>query len=336
MVSQELIKRFFEGPLDPEESEAVVRYLREHPEVISSLFSEEEWLQYLAANTATQEKELPALPYLKTVKSQSTLQKIARWLPAAAAVMGLVAGLYFFNKKKPDLQPHQFFSNTGTDSMMLVLSDSSVVHLAPASDLAFEMTSSGERRAHLKGGAFFSVVHSQVHRFIVVAGEIQSEVLGTRFSIQANQSDSFVMVQLHSGRLKTHCIARQLLPESYILQPGDIYYFSRNSYAQKLIRPAESGKAAMKSKNVEPEKAASNPQTSVHWYMFNNQPLGDVFEQLERIYNVRIKYDTADLQNLTFIGRIDQRDTLERILKDLTRLNGLKLTRDRDGFTIKK
>lgn len=220
--------------------------------------------------------------------------------------------------------------------MALVLSDSSVVHLAPASDLAFEITPSGERRARLKGGAFFSVVHSPQHRFIVVAAEIQSEVLGTRFSIKANPSDSVVMVQLHSGRLKTHCVTKQLFPGSYILQPGDVYYFSRHSYAQQLIRPAEPGKTAIKSKTAAPEKAAPKPQSGTHWYMFNNQPLGDVFEQLERIYNVRIKYDTADLYNLTFIGRIDQRDTLERILTDLTRLNGLKLTKEQDGFSIKK
>ncbi len=72
------------------------------------------------------------------------------------------------------------------------------------------------------------------------------------------------------------------------------------------------------------------------WYMFNNQPLSEVFDQLADMYNVEIHYSNKDISKMYFIGTFQKSDSLETVLKQITGINKLKLRREKNKYTITK
>jgi transmembrane sensor len=59
--------------------------------------------------------------------------------------------------------------------------------------------------------------------------------------------------------------------------------------------------------------------------MFNNQTLSDVFDQLALLYNVDIQYSERDLRNKYFIGKLEMKDSLSEIMRDIALLNKLSV-----------
>jgi transmembrane sensor len=70
--------------------------------------------------------------------------------------------------------------------------------------------------------------------------------------------------------------------------------------------------------------------------MFNNQPLEQVFKQLEDLFHVEIVYSKKDISKIYFISTFRNSDSLDSILNQIGRLNNLKVTRKNDKFIITK
>jgi hypothetical protein len=70
--------------------------------------------------------------------------------------------------------------------------------------------------------------------------------------------------------------------------------------------------------------------------MFNNQPLSEVFTQLENLYNEKIIFNKQDIKGKTFIGKLDKTDSLHNILHSIALLNNLVITKKADGYYISK
>jgi hypothetical protein len=70
--------------------------------------------------------------------------------------------------------------------------------------------------------------------------------------------------------------------------------------------------------------------------MFNNQPLKEVFDQLSAVYEVKIDYQNADIDKMYFIGRFDESDSIATILKRISILHRLKLTRVNNKYVVSR
>lgn len=122
---------------------------------------------------------------------------IAMW-SAAASVMILVAVTAVLFFRKPEVETFHYANTTQTEESVL-LPDSSEVVLYPNSSLAYAGETAG-RKVDLKGKAFFRVKKNG-QPFAVNAGELQVEVLGTSFLINAfDKERSGVYVK--TGRVK--------------------------------------------------------------------------------------------------------------------------------------
>lgn len=122
---------------------------------------------------------------------------IAMW-SAAASVMILVAVTAVLFFRKPEVETFHYANTTQTEESVL-LPDSSEVVLYPNSSLAYAGETAG-RKVDLKGKAFF-LVKKNGQPFAVNAGELQVEVLGTSFLINAfDKERSGVYVK--TGRVK--------------------------------------------------------------------------------------------------------------------------------------
>lgn len=73
-----------------------------------------------------------------------------------------------------------------------------------------------------------------------------------------------------------------------------------------------------------------------NWYMFNNQSLEEVLNQLEAIYKVKIIYNKADVQDIYFTARYERTESLIAILQRIAKLNNLKITDNDSVMIIKK
>ena len=93
-------------------------------------------------------------------------------------------------------------------------------------------------------------------------------------------------------------------------------------------------------KKVQDEQnSADQPSLPVDkgsWYMFNNQPLAQVFKQLEEMYGVEILYSATDIEKMYFIGKFSKTDSVSNILKQIAALNNLTVTRQNNTYTISR
>ncbi len=106
---------------------------------------------------------------------------IAMW-SAAASVLILVAVTAVLFFRKPEMETFHY-ANTTESEQTVLLPDSSEVVLYPNSSLAYVGESAG-RKVDLNGKAFFQVKKNG-QSFAVNAGELNIEVLGTSFLVNA-------------------------------------------------------------------------------------------------------------------------------------------------------
>lgn len=81
------------------------------------------------------------------------------------------------------------------ETRVLTLPDGSTVHLAPDSAVAVDVTADQRRVRLLTGEAFFEVTPDAAHPFVVVAGSVETMVLGTAFDVRRGESGTWVGVQ---------------------------------------------------------------------------------------------------------------------------------------------
>ena len=68
--------------------------------------------------------------------------------------------------------------------------------------------------------------------------------------------------------------------------------------------------------------------------MYNNQALSQVLEHLAASYGVTIVYDAKDVKQKYFVGQFKTTDSIEMVLKLITKANKLKYTREDNTYII--
>jgi ferric-dicitrate binding protein FerR (iron transport regulator) len=222
----------------------------------------------------------------------------------------------------------------------LKLPDGSEVMLAPESAIEFEEPfSDGRREITLYGKAEFEVQKDTVNPFIVHSDQLSTTALGTRFSVTSFAGSRNILIQLFEGRVMVESgkAALTRLKQVYYLLPGEDLLYVKGSSKATVRRsgsvPAKRPGATVSTTADEPFVPYSGQGS---WYMFNNQALPEVFQRLEMLYNVPIKFSAKDLRNIYFIGRFKQTDSLDKILNEIVEINGLKLDHKNGTFIITK
>ncbi|HEY6900126.1 MAG TPA: FecR domain-containing protein [Puia sp.] len=221
----------------------------------------------------------------------------------------------------------------------LYLPDSTEVQLSAGSKLNWSLPFTAIRQVSLKGEAIFKVARNMRHPFVVTSGALSTTVLGTVFRVTAFENDKTILIRLFEGSVvvrSADSITRPLKKDVF-LHPGQQLLYNNNTHAATVSRWND--KVADPAGNVGNTGAdsLSTPGAAAEpWYMFNNQSLIQVFNQLQSMYNVEIVYSKKDVQRLYFIGRFNKSDSLEMILKQIATLNSLTVTKDHDKYIITK
>jgi len=137
-------------------------------------------------------------------------------VPGMAAAACLLAVLWWYKGDEGDLKgradtvasvTHQGIevANTTSSEQPIKLSDGTLVRLKPGSRLRYEKSFNGQRReVFLQGEAFFQVKRNPLKPFVVHAGDLVTEVLGTSFLVRQRPGSNTTEVAVASGKVSVY------------------------------------------------------------------------------------------------------------------------------------
>jgi transmembrane sensor len=230
--------------------------------------------------------------------------------------------------------------NTSGKTRQLTLPDGSEIALFTNSELTYKEPAGGNRReVYLKGKADFKVAKDKARPFTVFSEAVSTTALGTKFTVTAIEKQKHILVQLNEGKVVVKPVNgyNDQWKKDFYLLPGQELIYERNSGTAR-VRSFKINKAVSKRVNDSPlkENLAIPQNRKGSWFMFNNQPLYEIFDALEDMYDTKIIYSKKDVRNMYFIGTFDKSESLETILKQIATLNNLTITRENKTYRIKK
>jgi transmembrane sensor len=197
----------------------------------------------------------------------------------------------------------------------VVLPDGSRVWLNSLSSLRFPNVFSGrDREVELTGEAFFEIQHDRVRPFHISVNGADIEVLGTHFDIDAYANEPAQKTTLLEGAVKVGAGGH-----SVVLAPGQQAEVGSDAVAGS-IRVL---------KNVDTDQA-------IAWvggnFEFSSDGLESVMHQLERWYNIEVKFETKPTVHIS--GSVSKKRNLSEVLNVL-KISGVDYSIEGRTVTIK-
>lgn len=249
------------------------------------------------------------------------------WWMVAASLLALTAGTILLKRfKTTQANPQQQLVETHYGKRIhTILPDGTTVWLNSGSTIKYaeNLVINGKREVTLNGEAYFDVKHDTEHPFIVHAGKLNVVVLGTAFNIKAYQGDAYMETTLIRGKVEV--LNNDKPGENVILYPNEKVTIGIN--AAVSIKT----KLAVKNKLVDSLSTAIDqttllPQlpdaaiTETAWVsnklIFKKENFNDLARQLERWYNVEIKFDNDNYSAKQFTGAFKDED-IKEVMRDL-------------------
>ncbi|MDR2564083.1 MAG: DUF4974 domain-containing protein [Prevotellaceae bacterium] len=196
----------------------------------------------------------------------------------------------------------------------LRLPDGTLVWLNSASSLQYDDSyNQKERIVCLQGEAYFEVGKDTTRPFIVRAGSLSVEAVGTGFNVKAYPDDNYIVTTLMEGGLRVSDSCR-----SELLSPNERLTFRKieRSFTKDVLLDAEQG---------------------VSWrdnqLVFLQESMEDIAKTLERMYGVQIHFASDNLKNIRFSGKI-KNTNLDRVLQMIAFASPIDYVLDGDSAII--
>jgi transmembrane sensor len=196
----------------------------------------------------------------------------------------------------------------------LLLGDSTQVWLNAASSLEFPDQFDGtSREVFLSGEAFFDVKHADKIPFIIHTGNIATTVLGTSFNIKAYPGQKTIIISVSRGKVK-------------ITRKNNVVAMLTKGQQVKLKEDGDE----MMVKNIPSDGIAAWQQGNI---VYDDETLGDIIADMQRVYNANIRITNTDLQNLKISTSFKREIGIEQALQVLCKLTDTEL-KQKDGIYL--
>ena len=183
----------------------------------------------------------------------------------------------------------------------IILPDGSEVWIRGGSEIAYPEGFYGERTVSLTGEAYFDVKKEE-RAFVVNAGDVVTNVLGTEFNISAFPEDEKVIVTLNEGKLKT-----SVGEEVFILSSGEQLSYNCVDSAAEVTR----------AENI----SASEWRSGV--LSFNRNTVTEMMRICERHFGVKILVDGQPDETERFTTRFRPESDINDVMYVMQELTGL-------------
>jgi len=203
----------------------------------------------------------------------------------------------------------------------IVLSDGTMVWLNSGSKLTYPATFKGKNReVFLTGEAIFDVSHNAEHPFKVLSKGHTIEVLGTVFNVSNYPDDNNIKTVLKSGSVEISYKSDSFFKseEKTKIRPGTMAVYNKAT-------------PQVNTKDVEVENYFSWREGVL---IFKNNNLKYIMKKLGRYYNVDVNFEDLELENETFSGHLNLKDSIESVLMTLQGATDFKYKITNNGSLI--
>lgn len=179
----------------------------------------------------------------------------------------------------------------------VTLPDQSKVWMNSNSKLIYSTGKNNTREVKLIGEAFFKVFKDKSRPFIVSANNIQVEVLGTSFNVNARAGSDIIETSLVEGSVK---LTGAELSQDYYLRPNEKAIYSNSLKNLKIQSTDNEVETAWKDNKLQ----------------FKSERFVDVVKRLEEWYGVNIISKCPNIENDLMSGAF-KGESLETVLKTI-------------------
>lgn len=327
------------------------RRLWEKPERIERFFPDEEWASFVTEERleGTRSKELLTRIHQQIASKQeiiATKRSVPIYWPGifavAATLLPLLVAVTLWKlslrsvgeDRRSDIELvaadiWRTHVNSSAESIQLILPDSSIIRLFPQSKLRYLRNfSQTTRESFLEGKAVFEVANDPRRPFSVYAGKTKTTALGTIFTVQANEKNNTVKIQLHSGKVQIEATQANQRVSKRILSPGEQFTFD----------PVMEQRAAKLEKStVKTAKGSYAKKENV--LFFKDLQLKKVLDVLAKEYHTEILIEPQlNIAQISYTGEVDvAEEQLHEVLNKICLLNGFQFTVDESmHYTIQQ
>jgi ferric-dicitrate binding protein FerR (iron transport regulator) len=232
------------------------------------------------------------------------------WMRVAASILlaAATAVLFSWNDASEIIRhtssfqsANAFVSFTNRDQVdyPVCLPDGSTVVLKPGSEIKYPLVFGSERTVMLRGIAFFDVQRDPQHPFLVQTKDVTTKVLGTSFWVQENAKSKTVEVSVKTGRVMVFAKETgESRANSLILKPNQKGVYDREE--ETLV------------KRIVDEPVVIDHSLKLQ-LKYENKPVSEIFDTLQRIYGIQINYDAQNLSNCSLTTELEEENLFERI-----------------------
>lgn len=198
--------------------------------------------------------------------------------------------------KDEKLETNRIMTTTG-GFYTLTLSDGTRVWLNSETEFEYPVFfGNDEREVRLNGEAYFEVHRDTARPFIVMAGDVRTQVLGTSFNVKAYRNDATVSTTLFTGKVEVAPLKNQI--KRVILSPGLQANWNERAGEMK-IQKADLDRVAAWKNGI---------------FLFKQEDIQDIVRQIERWYGVTCVLQVNERSRYTFSGSFNRDDSLKSIL----------------------
>ncbi len=199
-----------------------------------------------------------------------------------------------------EVQYNTLFNPRGSKVIDMILSDGSHVWLNAGSSLTYPVAFAGnERKVSITGEAYFEITHNAVKPFYVSKGEMQVEVLGTHFNVNAYDDEDEIKVTLLEGSVKV-TLRQSQGDRGVTIKPGEQAQLTTNHQLQTTNQIDLDEVMAWKNGRFE----------------FRGNSIQSVMKQVERWYDVEVIYE-GKISTEQFVGATSRQENVSALLKVL-------------------
>jgi len=319
MISDDLIDKFLSGKRLTESEFVFLDSLFNNTQNQQEIFSwmERKWQQSSPEAVTLQFEQLREK--IRVSSSKTRMRRLFMGLSKAAAVLFiplLAAALYFYSHQVQSSEMLTLFTHNGEQTSVM-LPDSSIVWLNVDTKLSYPIDYGVKsRKLKLEGEAYFEVKKNKELPFEVTSGNITTKALGTHFIVSAYPGSSEIKSSLINGSVEVK------YGEGHeILKPG-----------QQLVYKKDKSGIEIQLFNKDDALAWKNGEL-----LFRLTPFDKVITQLEKWFDIKIEYNPASFRSETLTVEFEKYESLENILKVMSRANGFKYTIEgKDVKIVKK
>ena len=216
------------------------------------------------------------------------------------------------NAQAHDVSINTLTNPRGSKPIDIKLADGSKVWLNAESSISFPVAFTGkERKVSITGEAYFEVAHQEIKPFFVQYGNMNVQVLGTHFNMNAFDDNQQVEVTLLEGSVKINA-----------------------DNQEQLLQPLQ--QAAVSKNGVISIKKDINIDAVMAWkkgvFMFNHTDISTVMKMLGRWYN--ISYEIKEPIRQHFGGTISKDVSLSKVVEMLEMAGGVQINIDGNKLVV--